>query len=467
MTSALMIIDTALAIQQATNYRIVVSELRAKVLRRDVDYGVIPGTNNKEVLFKPGAERLCSAFGFAPDFQLVKSIENWDTIPPLFHYQYCCRLIHIDSGRTIASGIGSCNSMESKYRWRKAERVCPKCGKANIRHSKEGGWYCWRKTDGCGETFAEGDPVITSQNVGKIENPDIFDLVNTIDKMAQKRALIAASLIGCNASEFFTQDVEDFTRKDDDVVEGEVVDEPPADNPNHRPAEEPRQRSERAAAIHWSVDPAKAPIVLAKIVEEFSSVGVKDMADAELMVGKSASEFPEAKQFHIALKKAVKAMADKEPAKPKQWWTDKIQMEPVERLLSPFQMDLRMALTKMAVAIESIKSVSDLMVAIRSKAIEEHWPIVVNQCRVVTSALSEVRVLHFDTPLGGFEWYSRHKLLEAVADKTTVDWIGVDSWKDGEHQMPEPIRLIWGFVDKQGTPEYKIESIEVVADVLF
>jgi hypothetical protein len=33
--------------------------------------------------------------------------------------------------------------------------------------------------------------------------------VNTIQKMAQKRALIAATLLAVNGSEFFTQDIED------------------------------------------------------------------------------------------------------------------------------------------------------------------------------------------------------------------------------------------------------------------
>jgi hypothetical protein len=36
-----------------------------------------------------------------------------------------------------------------------------------------------------------------------------MNLVNTIQKMAQKRALVAATLIATSASEFFTQDVED------------------------------------------------------------------------------------------------------------------------------------------------------------------------------------------------------------------------------------------------------------------
>jgi hypothetical protein len=43
----------------------------------------------------------------------------------------------------------------------------------------------------------------------RIPNPDGADVVNTIQKMAQKRALVAATLLATSASEFFTQDIED------------------------------------------------------------------------------------------------------------------------------------------------------------------------------------------------------------------------------------------------------------------
>ena len=52
--------------------------------------------------------------------------------------------------------------------------------------------------------------MIESQQTGRVFNPEIADQVNTIRKMAQKRALIAATLLAVNASEFFTQDVEDM-----------------------------------------------------------------------------------------------------------------------------------------------------------------------------------------------------------------------------------------------------------------
>jgi hypothetical protein len=69
---------------------------------------------------------------------------------------------------------------------------------------------CFRKKGGCGAKYPDGDQLIESQQVGRVFNPDIADQVNTIQKMSQKRSLVAVTLLAVNASEFFTQDVEDF-----------------------------------------------------------------------------------------------------------------------------------------------------------------------------------------------------------------------------------------------------------------
>ncbi len=179
------------------------------------DFGVIPGTNGKPVLLKPGAEKLCTFFGLSKRFELASSIEDWDGVnhagEPMFYYLYRCQLWRGDL--LVAESDGSCNSRESKYRWRKAERVCPACGQATIIRGKAeygGGWLCFAKKGGCGAKYAAGDPAIESQEVGRVANPDVADQVNTIQKMAQKRALIAACLLAVNASAFFTQDMEDF-----------------------------------------------------------------------------------------------------------------------------------------------------------------------------------------------------------------------------------------------------------------
>lgn len=186
------------------------------------DYGVIPGAGDKKTLLKPGAEKLCTLFGLTPRFTILSKTEDWTGSnhngEAMFAYQYSCQLYR--GSWMAAEGVGSCNSFEKKYRYRDAKRVCPNCGKDAIIKGKVeygGGWVCFNKKGGCGSKFAENAPEIISQVVGQIPNPDVADVVNTIDKMAQKRALIAAVLIAVNASEFFTQDMEDFA----DAIDGE------------------------------------------------------------------------------------------------------------------------------------------------------------------------------------------------------------------------------------------------------
>ena len=204
----------AMTIESAVERYQQVTEFVSRVLRKDVDYGVIPGTE-KLTLLKPGAEKLTTFFGLSTRFQLLERIEDWTGADhggePFFYYLYRCRLYRGDL--LIAEADASCNSRETKYRWREAQRTCPACGVAAIIKGREeygGGWVCFRKRGGCGAKYPDGDESIESQQTGRIFNPDICDQVNTIQKMAQKRSLVAAVLIAVNASEFFTQDVEDM-----------------------------------------------------------------------------------------------------------------------------------------------------------------------------------------------------------------------------------------------------------------
>jgi hypothetical protein len=66
--------------------------------------------------------------------------------------------------------------------------------------------------------------------VVRVPNPDIADQVNTIMQMAQKRALVAATRIAVNASEFFTQDLEDFANGE--IIEGSFKDATPPEPPS-------------------------------------------------------------------------------------------------------------------------------------------------------------------------------------------------------------------------------------------
>lgn len=182
-------------------------------LKQDVDFGIIPGTGDKKVLLKPGAEKLCTFFGLRPILTIVEKEEDWQGYAhegePFFYYKYKCDLYRGDV--LIASSEASCNSWEKKYRYRQGQLKCPECGKATVFKSKQGeGWYCWTKKDGCGANFAGHDGRIKNQDVGRVSNPEIFDQVNTLQKMAQKRALVGSTIIAANASEFFTQDLEDL-----------------------------------------------------------------------------------------------------------------------------------------------------------------------------------------------------------------------------------------------------------------
>jgi hypothetical protein len=194
-------------------------EFIENVLKVNIDYGVTPGTSDKPSLKKPGAEKMASFFGLAPIFEDVATAEDWTGAEhsgePFFYYRQKCKLYRAD--RLIASADGSCNSWEKKYRYRNADRTCPNCGKATIFKSKNNPeFYCWNKKGGCGATFKLDDERITKQEAGQVKNPDVAELTNTILKMAQKRALVAAVLIATNASDYFTQDLDDF-------VTGEII----------------------------------------------------------------------------------------------------------------------------------------------------------------------------------------------------------------------------------------------------
>jgi hypothetical protein len=174
------------------------------------DYGPIPGAGKKKVLLKSGADKLCELYGIYDEYS-IESHENFET--NLFFYRVKCILKSRNDDSVVGTGLGSCSTWESKYRWRESQRKCPTCGASAIIKGKEeygGGWLCWKKKDGCGAKFAEIDAKITEQATGRVENPDILDTVNTVLKMAKKRAKIDAVIGVTRSSGLFTQDMEDL-----------------------------------------------------------------------------------------------------------------------------------------------------------------------------------------------------------------------------------------------------------------
>lgn len=236
--------------QAAIRYQAIV-EITNKMLRTDHDYGKVPGTD-KNTLLKPGAEKLCTLFGLSPRFTIVEKTEDWTGADhngeSLFYYVYRCSLYRGDV--LIAEADGSCNSRESKYRYRwvsefdlptDADKSALKKrgGRSSefafaIEKAETSGQYgkpaeYWQRykdaiQNGTAKQVQKPTKKGTSDaweidsTVYRIPNDDIASQINTIQKMSQKRAFIAATLIAVNASEFFTQDVEDFVDLTGDIV---------------------------------------------------------------------------------------------------------------------------------------------------------------------------------------------------------------------------------------------------------
>ncbi len=228
-----------MSIGVAVQRRNTIVEAVQKLMKEGQDFGAIPGTT-KPTLLQPGADKLNNLFGLVPRFFINDKEEDWTGErhggEPFFSYTVTCQLHRGDF--LLGEGSGSCNSWESKYRYRKSERVCPSCGKDSIIKGKSeygGGWLCFPKKGGCGAKFKDNDPAIKEQITGRVTNPEIFDQVNTILKMANKRAKIAATLNATSAHEFFTQDMEDIQH-----IEPEPMPTPPpARAPEPAPAADP------------------------------------------------------------------------------------------------------------------------------------------------------------------------------------------------------------------------------------
>lgn len=121
-------------------------------LVKEQDYGVIPGTG-KPTLLKPGAEKIQMLMGVTSEYEVIEKIEDYEK--GFFAYTIRCTLLKNDV--KITEGLGSCNTKEKRYR-----------------------------------------------------NQDVFMIVNTVLKMAKKRAQVDATLTIASLSNVFTQDIEDM-----------------------------------------------------------------------------------------------------------------------------------------------------------------------------------------------------------------------------------------------------------------
>lgn len=188
------------------------------------DYGVIPGTK-KPTLYKPGAEKLGELYGLAPHIEVVERREDWDK--GFFHYEVRCDLVSKRTGAVVAQGVGSCNSMESRYRYRWVfEDDLPQgVDREALQTKRISTKYGWKTQY-------------------RLLNEDIYSQVNTILKMAKKRANIDASLSATRSSGLFTQDLEDL--KANGVIDTTAEEVAPAPAPTPAPRTQPQASGQRS-----------------------------------------------------------------------------------------------------------------------------------------------------------------------------------------------------------------------------
>lgn len=203
-----------MSLEESVKRRREVTKFIKSLMKEDVDYGRIPGTNSGRTLLKPGAEKLATLFGLSTRYVTLSEVTDWTGKDydgePFFYFKYKCQLYYGDM--LAGEGIGNCSSWEKKYRYRRGERLCPECGKPAIIKGREeygGGWICFGKKGGCGAKWQAGDAAIEGQVVGDIKNDNPADIVNTVDKIAQKRSFLAALHQVTNVSEFFNQDMDE------------------------------------------------------------------------------------------------------------------------------------------------------------------------------------------------------------------------------------------------------------------
>jgi len=145
-----------------------IQKVMSEVMKDGVHYGKVQGCGDRKVLLKAGADKIAMTFRLAPSYDVIKiDLENGHR-----EYEVRCIITNAVSGVFLGQGVGSCSTMEKKYRWRKD---------------------------------VKGD---------KIENPDIADVYNTVLKMAKKRAGVDAILTVTAASDVFDQDLDDMDPED-------------------------------------------------------------------------------------------------------------------------------------------------------------------------------------------------------------------------------------------------------------
>ncbi len=202
---------SALTVEQVLGQVTLIQRIMSAAMKEGEHYGRIPGCGDKPTLLKPGAEKLCLLFRLAPAYDVdERQLERGHR-----ECRVTATLTSIATQVVIGQGVGSCSTMEGKYRFRAgaaepSDRAVPRAyweilqeDPAKAQELIGGKGFSVKKVDGQGWMIAKGGE--------KVETHNPADHYNTVLKMAKKRALVDAVLTTTAASDIFTQDLEDIS----------------------------------------------------------------------------------------------------------------------------------------------------------------------------------------------------------------------------------------------------------------
>ena len=198
--------EVSVAVQQHAGQIADVISMKATVqdvlksqMQEDVHYGKIPGTGDKPTLLKAGAEMLRMVFNMsticeASDVTIDTDDKGHKT------YEICMHILNKE-GIKVATGLGCCSTMESKYKYRSQltdRKVPSEYWESRDKALLGGSQYSPKKVKGAW---------LVSE---RVEHDNPADYYNTVKKMAKKRAMADGILTATCSSDLFTQDLEDL-----------------------------------------------------------------------------------------------------------------------------------------------------------------------------------------------------------------------------------------------------------------
>lgn len=199
--------SNAASLSEIKNQVTLIQQVMREVMIEGEHYGTIPGCGDKKVLLKSGAEKLMLTFRLANDLD-VQVLEL-----PNFHREYRVKVtIYASSGQRLGTGVGSCSTMESKYRFRTGP--IENTGKIVPQE-----YWTHRESNPAKAQEILGGKGFSTKKIGqkyyivkqgeRVEHDNPADSYNTCLKMAKKRGLVDAALTSTAASDIFTQDIEE------------------------------------------------------------------------------------------------------------------------------------------------------------------------------------------------------------------------------------------------------------------